>query len=84
MLRNLKDRGLWDDRPLITEIREHKFAALAFGSKVLSDELEWRGRKCLWPDLRHVIAANYSLVAAVGPPYVMVPKGSGHAQPFAH
>ncbi len=65
LIPGMKMRGIFDDGPLLEEIRQRKIAALALGR--VADQ-------AVWPELREAIVNNYYLVPSVGPPYIALPR----------
>jgi hypothetical protein len=74
LLRAMHKRDLFDDGQLLNMISTHQFTIFAFDNTKL--DREWQGQPFFWPELRRTIEANYVAVPDIGPPYLMVPKGS--------
>ena len=72
VLTSMEQLGTFDDAALLDAIWRHRLAAFALDADGL--ERDFRGRPLFWPRLRRAIEANYELVSAIGPPYVMIPK----------
>ena len=72
VLPGMRERGLFDDGPLLAMIRERRIAAIALGRESL--ERQWAGIACFWPELKAAIVDNYYTVSSVGPPYIALPR----------
>ena len=73
-LTSMVELGSFDDKPLLDVIRRHQVAAFALDNELLARG--FRRRPLFWPRLRRAIEANYQIVPAVGPPYLMLPKNA--------
>jgi hypothetical protein len=72
VLTSMRELGNFDDQLLLDAIWRRQVAAFALDPEGLARS--FRGRPLFWPRLRRAIEANYQLVPAIGPPYVMLPK----------
>ena len=72
VLGSMRARGSFDDSALLAQIRGHQIAGFALDSEGLGRE--FRGRAFFWKALRTAIEQNYRMVAAPGPPYLMLPN----------
>jgi hypothetical protein len=75
----MHDRGTFDDEKLVKLIEERKIALVALNYELL--ERQYRGRTIFWSRLQKAIAANYTAVASLGPPYLMAPRDRSSATP---
>jgi hypothetical protein len=71
VLKGMRAKSLFDDRPLLRAIRQHTIPAIALRGDTLDEG--YRGHSYMWPKLRKAIADNYHFVPEIGPPYVMLP-----------
>lgn len=79
VLGSMRSRGSFDDSALLARIRGHQIAAFSLDDDGLGRE--FRGRPFFWKDLRAAIEQNYGMVAAPGPPYLMLPNSAFSGSP---